>query len=426
MLPLSPFREGFVVYRVAVAVLACVFLWGLGQSGYVGSLSPNEPGWGLGFFALMAILAEFQPMKLPRYGKTSLAAPATYSVMIAYGPLATVLMVLVAGLSRFARESRHHRISFDFVAYSLAQGVLSYGSGACFYGEYGQGQSWPIAFVSFVGAVLTTFLVHDLLVALHQWLDQGQVGLWGARFNWERLRLDLTAIAPLGALMAVALLLRPVSLWLLVPPLVVTYLSIKNYTDTLAEAREVIESLVEAVEKREPKMVGHAARVAALAADIARELGLRESFVSRVKTAGRLHDLGKISIDERILAKSEALTVEELESVRRHPEIGAQVAARLSLGKEESEFIRYHHEWFDGGGYPYGLRGNAIPLGARILAVAEAYDTMVSGTVYSRSRSAPQALGALRAQSGSQFDPRVVEALTTALRKRLDLSLECA
>ncbi|MGE0488586.1 MAG: HD-GYP domain-containing protein [Vulcanimicrobiota bacterium] len=411
------------LFRLAVVALALLFFVSLTRTPAGGLLPWGSPWWGLAFFLGLAALAERRPLLLPRYGAMSLAGPAAFAVMILYGPLATVCLTLTAGLSRFLRESRERELEAAFMAYSLAQGLLSYGLGASLFAEYGHRAGWLLAVVSMAVAVVATFLIQSQLVAVHQWLEQGMVGLRSGRVNWERLRLYLVAVAPLGALLAVSMMINPAALALTLAPLIVTYLSIKNYTDTLREAREVVESLVEAVERREPHMVGHARRVADYAADIARQLGLKEPQVARVATAGRMHDLGKIGIDESILAKREALSREELDLVRCHPEIGAQVAARLSLSREEAEFIRYHHEWYDGGGYPYGLRGQAIPLGARILAVAEAFDTMMTNTVYACQRTATDALEALREGRGTQFDPEVVDALTEALNKRRKFSL---
>lgn len=408
------------LYRLAVVLAAGAFLAGLSDHPVYSVPDHLRPWWGLAFLLTLAMVAESWPLRLPRYGSMSLADCLCFAAMILYGPAATVAVAVAGGVSRFLREMSLREVRGDFIAYSLAQNVLSYGVGACLFVEYARAgwHNWLPNTLVTVAAVAATFLVQGQIVALHQWLEQGQMGLPGTRVNWERLRLALQATAPLGALIAVTLQVKPWAVFLLLAPLAVTYLSIKNYTDTLREAREVIESLAEAVEKREPLSLGHANRVAAYAADIARELGLEEMMVDRVATAGRLHDLGKISVDEAILSKADELDPQEVEAIRRHPEIGAQVASRLSLSREEAEFIRYHHEWFDGGGYPYGLRGEAIPLGARILAVAEAFDTMITPRAYSQALSRDAAMNHLRTAGGAQFDPAVVAAFEKTLTKR--------
>jgi HD-GYP domain-containing protein (c-di-GMP phosphodiesterase class II) len=205
---------------------------------------------------------------------------------------------------------------------------------------------------------------------------------------------------------------------LLFIPLVVVFRGIKSYVDTLREAREVITGLVEAAERREEGTAGHAERVAGIAGDIAREMRLKERTVRRIVTAARMHDLGKIGIDESVLNKTDSLSDADIASLRRHPEVGARVAAHLSLGKQEAEFIHYHHENFDGTGYPMGLAGQAIPQGARILAVAEAYDCMVSSERRQGRLSPSAALQELEDMQGRQFDPNVVAAFKNVLLKR--------
>jgi response regulator RpfG family c-di-GMP phosphodiesterase len=157
--------------------------------------------------------------------------------------------------------------------------------------------------------------------------------------------------------------------------------------------------------------------VSVLAADVARVLHLDEFAVGCVEAAGRLHELGKISVGDRILCKSGALRESEWVKVRRYPEVGANVAARLSLSRKEAELIRFHQERFDGSGY-YGVKGQAIPLGSRILGAAKAFDAMISRRAYRPAFTFTEAVQHIREQSGLQFDPRVVEAMMVCLKQR--------
>ncbi|MBI3926738.1 MAG: HD domain-containing protein [Armatimonadetes bacterium] len=408
-------RSRLSLYRATVVLVALLLLVGM----LTGAADRTGCSWGLPLVLLLAVIAEGWPLRLPRYGPVSLVDPLCYASAVLYGPLATVVTAMVGGLSRFRRERARRRPSGEFVAYSLAQTSLGYGLGACLYAEYATAPlSSARSLLALAAAVLATFLVQASLVAVHQWMDQDRIGRWSSRINWSRLRLSFQAMAPLGVLLAETIQSSPLAVVLLLGPMVVTYLSILRYTETLREARDVIECLAEAVEKREPHTLGHAERVSRCAARIARQMGIDEKAVSRVETAGRLHDLGKISVDDSILQKRGALEEADLEKIRRHPEVGAQVAARLSLSREEAEYIRYHHEWFNGGGYPHGLKGDAIPLGARILAVAEAFDTLVTAQAYREPVAEETAMRTLSAAVGSQFDPVVVEALSLTLRRR--------
>jgi diguanylate cyclase (GGDEF)-like protein/putative nucleotidyltransferase with HDIG domain len=178
-------------------------------------------------------------------------------------------------------------------------------------------------------------------------------------------------------------------------------------------------SLAEALDLRDAGTADHSQTVGRHCEAVARELGLPPARVERVRLAGILHDIGKLGVSDLILAKPGPLTDEEWEEMRRHPEIGARI-----LGSSEFDDIRSwvlaHHERPDGRGYPSGLRKDEIPLEARILAVADAYEAMTSDRVYRRALGRERAREELRRGSGTQFDPRVVEALLTVLKRAGD------
>jgi diguanylate cyclase (GGDEF)-like protein len=180
-----------------------------------------------------------------------------------------------------------------------------------------------------------------------------------------------------------------------------------------ARAREVhvqtLLSLAEALDTRDAGTADHSQTVGRYCELIARELGLTPGSIERVRLAGVLHDIGKIGLPDSLLRKPGPLDEREWGEMRRHPEIGARI-----LGSTEFDDVRgwvlAHHERPDGGGYPAGLRGDDIPLEARILAVADAYEAMTSDRAYRRALGRDVALGELRHHAGTQFDPPVVEA----------------
>jgi HD-GYP domain-containing protein (c-di-GMP phosphodiesterase class II) len=149
---------------------------------------------------------------------------------------------------------------------------------------------------------------------------------------------------------------------------------------------------------------------------MARELGLPERRVSRIRLAGILHDIGKAGVPNNILHKPGPLTEEEYEIIKRHPALGAQIIEHDSLS-DVREWVAAHHERPDGLGYPLGLTANQIPLEARIVAVADAYEAMTSDRPYRDSIGYDAALDELKRCAGTQFDSLVVQALLTALRR---------
>ncbi|WP_435839136.1 HD-GYP domain-containing protein [Streptodolium elevatio] len=178
-----------------------------------------------------------------------------------------------------------------------------------------------------------------------------------------------------------------------------------------------VRSLLRAVEVKDGYTRAHSERVAYAAVLIARQLGMPKQRVTLLKYAALLHDVGKLGVPTRLLTKSGPLDADERETIQRHPQCGADLVRDLDFLGEGREGILHHHERMDGRGYPSGLRGDAIPEFARIIAVADAFDAMTSTRSYRRSRPIEAALAELHRCSGAQFDARMVAALETALRR---------
>ena len=179
-----------------------------------------------------------------------------------------------------------------------------------------------------------------------------------------------------------------------------------------------LEALVNALEAKDAFSRGHSARVADLAALVAAEMGASDEEVETVRAAGRLHDIGKIGIHETILNKQGALTPEEYAHVKSHVTIGSQILAPLTHLGDIIPFIRHHHEQWDGHGYPDGLSGEAIPLGARILCAAEIFDALTTPRPYQEKLELEEAATRMEELAGRVLDPKVLEALVTVVHRR--------
>ncbi len=394
------------VYRIAVIFTGALLLAPM-LSQVNGTLALGA----IAFLAAVAFVAESAPLELPGYGVVS-GLEATVLGALYLGQYSGAVLVLAVGV--FSRALRRgSAFQWDYSVYTFFQVGLCFAAPFALLRLSGLEGALPFALAALAASVLDCFCA-----AYHLFLLQNRIGHPATRVEWSRIRLSTVVLLPLGLLVGSCLQLGTVSTALLFLPLVVVFQRIKLYVNTLREAREVITSLVEAAERREEGTEGHAERVAGIAGDIAREMRLKERTVRRIVTAARMHDLGKIGIEESVLNKTEQLSEDDIASLRRHPEVGARVAAHLSLGKQEAEFIHFHHENFDGTGYPMGLAGQAIPQGARILAVAEAYDCMVSSERRQGKLSPVAALAELEAAQGQQFDPSVVAAFKTVLLKR--------
>jgi len=182
-----------------------------------------------------------------------------------------------------------------------------------------------------------------------------------------------------------------------------------------AKARTAAENaaarlLARTVELHDPSTKKHSLGVTRYALAIAVKMGLSQNFCRILRDAALLHDIGKIAIPEKILLKEGPLTQDEFGLVKRHPVIGAAVLGRQEGYARAASFVLHHHERWDGSGYPHGLAGEEIPLGARIIAVADAFEAMTSHRSYRRALSRDEAVRELVRNAGTQFDPAVVEA----------------
>ena len=178
---------------------------------------------------------------------------------------------------------------------------------------------------------------------------------------------------------------------------------------------KAMESLITALEMRDRLIINHSANVCRYATLIAKQMHLPERVVESISHAAKLHDIGKISLPDSVLLKEGELNEREWQLMKKHPVVGAQILEGVGILKHQIPTIRFHHERYDGKGYPDGLKGAAIPLGARILAVADAFDAMTSPRSYKDSMTVKQAIEELRRCKGSQFDSTIVDVFISLI-----------
>jgi putative nucleotidyltransferase with HDIG domain len=248
--------------------------------------------------------------------------------------------------------------------------------------------------------------------------------IWSA--NYKGVLVQLVTLAPLGSLIALAYSLTPYGfgLILLFLPLGAVYYSLKNYQELRDQTRYTIGALAKAVDRRDPYTFQHSQRVMKYAAQLAERLDLPPAEVESVVWTASIHDLGKIDVPDRVLTKPTGLDDEEWGIMRQHPAVGAEIVARLSFHPSAKDMILHHHEWFDGSGYPSGIKGDDIPIGARIVTVVDAFEAMTSDRPYRLALSYSEAVAELEAGKGTQFDPKVVDAFVTLLEEESALEFD--
>lgn len=301
------------------------------------------------------------------------------------------------------------------IIFNASQAMLGVTAGAAVYSTVANG-TLPAADASIMWGVLlgglTMFLVNDAMVFCVVW---AQIGVRFQRMLWDfaRNRSDLPYDLALYGLGFVGALTGGLHIWLLpllALPAPVLYRAMQNQIALRQQTREAVTALADIVDERDPYTYGHCKRVAEFAAALCAGMGLSPDLTDEVVLAARVHDVGKIGIRDAVLLKPGRLTAEEFAHIQEHPEIGARLTARFPDFGSGTRYIRHHHERWNGSGYPAGLKGKEIPLGARIIAVADTYDAITSTRVYRSGSSDEVASAEMARAAGTQLDPEVVAA----------------
>ncbi|HAD81350.1 TPA: phosphohydrolase, partial [Candidatus Edwardsbacteria bacterium] len=193
--------------------------------------------------------------------------------------------------------------------------------------------------------------------------------------------------------------------------------NIRLYNDLERSYYDTLKAFVAAMDAKDPYTKGHSENVRHYALKIARHIGLSEDKLRLVDYSSLLHDIGKLGIREDILAKPDVLSTAEFQEVKLHPVIGSRLVLEIDALSHTGEVIYCHHEYYDGSGYPRGIKGDDIPLEARIIAVADAFEAMTSDRPYRKAFSFQVALQRLQDAAGTQFDHKIVNAFTELFRR---------
>ncbi|MHB8926527.1 MAG: HD-GYP domain-containing protein [Bacillota bacterium] len=382
---------------------------------------PVSHEWlGAGFFVLLTLATEMIPINLPRGGGTvSVSAGVWYSAIMLFSP---GVATWVAALGTFRRRELSGQVPWHRVLFNRAQVGLSVGLSTLVYGWLG-GSPPHIGFdARSIGAMaaagLTSFFINMSTVAMAISLSEG-VPFWSnwlLNFRWSAPQY--LALMPLGILIAIVYgsVGAPGVLLFFVPLLIARY-SLQRYNDLRDIYLSTITALVRALEQKDPYTRGHSDRVKTYALAVAREMHVPADQLERLEYVALLHDVGKIGIRDTIWMKEGRLDQAEYEEIKRHSVVGAEIIGQIEILGHDVEIVRHHHEWFDGSGYPDSKAGKDIPIGARILAVADAFDAMTSERPYKPAYGYREAVEELNRYSGRQFDPEVVQAFLATVKE---------
>ena len=360
-------------------------------------------------------------MSLP-LGNMSLALPLFVAIAVFLGPTPAALLAALSQLPSLFGTRRVAPLKVAFNASQLTLAALGAGwsyqlaGGRLLSAGALRPDDFPWAIPSILAVSVVGVVVNFVLVSVAVHLLQ--------RISIRRiLQTHFFTMAPteiaLGLVgVTMAQVAGAVSVWallLFVVPLFVARSTYHRYAEMNQAYADTVKSLVAAIEAKDGYTKGHSVRVAEYCVAIARQMGMDDTAVERIEYASLLHDLGKVGVSRRILFKVGKLTSDEFDEIRRHPEVGAHIIDSVPFLEDLVPVILHHHERYDGHGYTGGLAGDDIPLNARIMAVADAYDAMTSRRPYREALSPMHARAELLAGSGTQFDPAVVDAFCVVL-----------
>ena len=389
-------------------------------------LSFEAPLWGLAALSAVAFLAERESVYLTRHTQVSVAGLPILFTAVVYGPVDAMLVGGLALLSDFGRPYAR------WLVWTASRIICGGIAGLAAAAVDGSTTSFGPTLVT-VGAAVIAYAIADALFV-------------GVTSHLRRTLPFVRALVPMARLYAVTIPLETSAVAVLVfsfqaispwsaaffflpvlgcQRLLALYQEQLRLTDELRAMNAMLEeqnvsfssALVAALDARDHYTAGHSAAVAIYAKDIAAELGLADEDQDLAHLAGLLHDIGKVALPPGLLEKTGTLSAAERKQMESHSEIGERILRNVPGYSAVAEVVRHHHERYDGCGYPDGLAGVNVPLLSRILGVADAYSAMTSGRPYRAALPTIEARRRLRADSGRQFDPLVLEAFERVLRR---------
>jgi len=405
----------------------------------------HEPGgsasmkwWGAyAVLAALFLICDSTPTPLaPRQSAWSPSSAATLAAVVLLGPQGAAMVGAVAVLSFRPRGPVAERL-FNGAMYALA----GYAAGRTYVtiaglpnipapGMIPTQPSHPDG-IHVSGMFSTLIVPFAVAAAVHVLVNHGML--------WGMLRLDRRSRAAQQATPGSSLQLLLVSdlgfaglglviaaLWDIVPmfaaaivlvPLYVARWAMGQFAEQQRAYAATMAALCQAVETKDFYTRGHSDRVSRGSGMIARQIGMRTDRAEAVTYAGMLHDVGKLGVPTKVLQKDGPLTEEEFAAIQLHPMRGLEIVRQIGFLNEALTGIMHHHERMDGCGYPMGFAGAEIPEFARIIAVADAFDSMTSTRSYRKARRIGEAIAELRKGAGSQFDPKIVDAFVAALNR---------
>jgi len=371
----------------------------------------------LAFWIALTLATTAAPIHVPRGPYVSLYLAPILAVAVLGGPSAAAI---VAVLGTFELREFRREVPWWGVLYNHTFVVIPAVLAGIVLRLSGQGVSSAATLVGVLLAGTVFFLVTESLTALAVALRDGRSFRAVIEGNVRSYGLTMVGLTPIAWLMALAyMFVGPLIAFVFALPLYTTRAAYKAVVDIRNMFTQTVRALASAIDARDPSTKKHSEHVSGIAVEIGQAMSLSEKEIEQLEWAGLLHDIGKIGIRDSVLLKPGRLTREERMLMNEHPAKGEEILKDVDQLANERPLIRHHHEWYNGSGYPDRLIGEEIPLLARVLHVADAFEAMTASRPYRPvPLSSEEALEELHRYAGIQFDPRVVEAFVRTATAR--------
>lgn len=378
-------------------------------------------------FITLIIVADTAQITLPRGGASIYASsPIDLAAIMVLGPAAIAFIETVATLFS---EIFIQRRAVMKIAFNIPLLIITVGISGLVYWSFGD--SWtnldtPLFLVPLTACVIVYYAINTFSISVVIGLSdrKNPFKIWKQNYMWTFFHIF--AFMPVGAI--IALIYVKAGMWtlaLFIIPLFLARHSFQLYLDMKEAHINTVAALTSAIDANDPFTHGHSYRVSRYALRIGKAMGLSSKDLEILEYGALLHDIGKIAIQHDILLKVGQLTDNDRKTLKQHPSIGADIVENLKFLKGAAVLVRHHHEQPDGKGYPEGLRDDEIPVGARILLVADAFDAMTSDRPYRQGLPVEKVIEQFEIYKGTQFDLEIAELFVDLVKRgEFDLIVE--
>jgi len=357
------------------------------------------------------------------YPSISSSVAIYLAALFILGPYLAVVLIFISSLLselflRWNARPGERRTSVIAITFNVSQLVVTVSAAGLlllFLHRSALSLTSPFDYVLAIASFLIYMMLNITLVTGIVSLTEGKPFLHSAWESTRQFFIQYLVLCVSALLLAV---LRSLSVWhvfLALFPLTLVHVSFRGYVKLQTETRKTFEQISRLLDERDHYTAVHSQQVAELAVEIAMEMGLPQSEIESIDVAARVHDIGKVAVPDSILLKPGPLSDEEWAIMKRHPAISAELIEGLEIYGAVVDAVRHEHERWDGSGYPDGLRGEEIPLMARIIAAADIHNALTTDRPYRKAFSAERTIEIIEEMRGTDLDPDVADALLSVI-----------